>query len=206
MLLERAKNISGWMSETELAFLHTVALSIPDYGKVVEIGSWKGRSTVAICEALKQKNHINLYAVDTFAGDPEILKDGYQIENDEVYEEFQKNTADYPFLTTIRTTSAEASQQFEDESLDWIFIDADHSYDAVCNDVRFWFRKLKYGGILSGHDYPKVAVKRAINTLFGAVNVWDSIWYLKRDRHAPQHRLIPAIEVATRRLLLHQKF
>lgn len=58
-MIERAKKISGWMSEAELLFLYTIASSIPDQGKAVEIGSWKGRSTVAICEALKQKSGIN---------------------------------------------------------------------------------------------------------------------------------------------------
>jgi predicted O-methyltransferase YrrM len=206
-MIERALKISGWMSETELAFLHTIARSITSGGKVVEIGSWKGRSTVAICEALKQKAEINFYAVDTFEGDPEIWKDGHkeEIKDNAVYQEFQENTADYKFLKTIRTTSSEASQQFADESLDWVFIDADHSYDSVCKDVRLWFPKLKYGGLISGHDYTKFAVGLAIKTLFSKVSVWDSIWYVRRHQRSPRNRLFPVMEIAVRRSLLRQK-
>jgi predicted O-methyltransferase YrrM len=207
-MIEKALEISGWMSETELAFLNTIAHSITADGKVVEIGSWKGRSTVAICEALKQKPEVEFYAVDTFEGDPEIWKDGYkeELDNDSIYKEFQKNTAEYGFLKIIRTTSNEASIQFADESLDWVFLDGDHSYDAVCNDVRAWFPKLKYGGLLSGHDYTKFAVGLAIKRLFKNVSVWDSIWYIRRNQRTPENYLIPALEVAGRRLLLHQKF
>ena len=42
---------------------------------------------------------------------------------------------------------------FEDESLDFIYIDANHAYDFVVEDINLWFPKLKKGGIFSGHDY-----------------------------------------------------
>jgi predicted O-methyltransferase YrrM len=208
-MLERAKKISGWMSETELAFLYAIALSISENRKVVEIGSWKGRSTVAICEGLKRKDGVELFAVDTFGGDPEINVQGAfdeEIAQDSIYKEFAENTAEYDFLKTMRASSADACSNFADESLDWIFIDADHSYDAVCRDVRLWFPKLKYGGLLAGHDYGRVAVTRAVKTLFKSVHVWDSIWYLRKNQKASENRLIPAMEVAVRRQLLHQKF
>lgn len=53
----------------------------------------------------------------------------------------------------IRATSKIASEIFEDESLDFIFIDANHAYDFVKEDINLWFPKLKKGGIFSGHDY-----------------------------------------------------
>jgi hypothetical protein len=53
----------------------------------------------------------------------------------------------------IRATSKDASNIFEDNSLDFIYIDANHAYDFVKEDIRIWFPKLKKGGIFSGHDY-----------------------------------------------------
>ena len=53
----------------------------------------------------------------------------------------------------IVSSSHEASKQFEDESLDFVYIDADHRYDAVVDDILVWFPKVRKGGILSGHDY-----------------------------------------------------
>ena len=53
----------------------------------------------------------------------------------------------------VRATSKTASEIFEDESLDFIYIDANHAYDFVVEDINLWFPKLKKGGIFSGHDY-----------------------------------------------------
>ena len=64
----RALSIEGWMTPSELAFLQAIVLSLPRNPSVVEVGSWKGRSTVAICEAL-QITGGRLIAVDTFRGD-----------------------------------------------------------------------------------------------------------------------------------------
>ena len=53
----------------------------------------------------------------------------------------------------IRATSEKAAQIFPDESLDFVYIDADHSYKHVVNDLNLWYPKVKSGGLISGHDY-----------------------------------------------------
>lgn len=59
-----------------------------------------------------------------------------------------------PFnVTIIRSTSMEAVKDVPDESLDFVFIDADHDYEFVRDDVREWAKKVRTGGIVSGHDY-----------------------------------------------------
>ena len=50
-------------------------------------------------------------------------------------------------------TSEEASKHFENESLDFVFIDGLHDYESVKNDISYWYPKVKVGGIISGHDY-----------------------------------------------------
>lgn len=50
----------------------------------------------------------------------------------------------------------EAVKQFEDESLDFVYIDADHSFITSANDVYEWSKKVRKGGIVSGHDYIKM--------------------------------------------------
>ena len=52
-----------------------------------------------------------------------------------------------------RNFSADASQLFSDQSVDFVFIDARHSYDAVLEDLKAWWPKIRPGGILAGHDY-----------------------------------------------------
>lgn len=53
----------------------------------------------------------------------------------------------------MRTTSAEAAQEFSEGSLDFVYLDAQHHYEAVRDDIRLWHRKVKVGGVIGGHDY-----------------------------------------------------
>lgn len=60
----------------------------------------------------------------------------------------------YPYNATIlRKTSMEAIKDFADNSLDFVYIDANHSYKFVTEDITEWAKKVKPGGIVSGHDY-----------------------------------------------------
>lgn len=61
-------------------------------------------------------------------------------------------TTHRPRMSLIRATSAEATNNFEDDSLDFVYIDADHSYDSVISDLSLWWLKIKPGGVLAGHD------------------------------------------------------
>lgn len=57
----------------------------------------------------------------------------------------------------IRKPSLEVSEnEISNETLDLVFIDGDHSYDAVCKDLRFWWNKIKVGGYILGDDYTRV--------------------------------------------------
>ena len=58
-------------------------------------------------------------------------------------------------VTIDRRSSMDAVGDVADESLDFVFIDADHKYISVCNDIREWAKKVRIGGIVSGHDYYK---------------------------------------------------
>jgi len=53
----------------------------------------------------------------------------------------------------VRTTSAKAVSMFDESSLDFVYIDGDHSYEFVRDDIALYYPKVKEGGLLSGHDY-----------------------------------------------------
>ena len=53
----------------------------------------------------------------------------------------------------LRLTSVEAASQFEKSSLDFVYLDAQHHYEAVRDDIRLWLPKVRKGGVLGGHDY-----------------------------------------------------
>ena len=59
-------------------------------------------------------------------------------------------------VTPLRMTSVEASKTFEDKSIDFVFIDAGHTYEEVVEDIKHWLPKVKAGGFIAGHDYYRV--------------------------------------------------
>jgi SAM-dependent methyltransferase len=86
------------------------------------------------------------------------------------------------FYTPMRMTSQDAVHQFDDASLDFVFIDASHEYEDVKDDIRVWIKKVKPGGILAGHDYyingedffP--GVKKAVNESLDNFKTEENCW------------------------------
>jgi predicted O-methyltransferase YrrM/GR25 family glycosyltransferase involved in LPS biosynthesis len=143
----------------------------PSGSNFVEIGSWKGKSSAFMAvEIANSYKNINLYCVDTWEGSvehqgTEELNSLYNIFSDNM-----KPLTDYHI--PLRMTSLEAAKQFENNSLDFVFIDASHEYEDVKNDINAWFPKVKNGGIIAGHDYYVTGhdyfpgVKKAVNEIF----------------------------------------
>jgi predicted O-methyltransferase YrrM len=132
--------------------------------KFVEVGSWKGRSSVFMgVEIINSQKNIEFYCVDTWEGSKE--HEGMEVlKENKLYKEFIKNINPIShIIKPIRMTSNEASSLFLDQTLDFVFIDADHEYKAVKNDIEVWYPKVKSGGIIAGHDYQLSGVKSAIN-------------------------------------------
>lgn len=120
--------------------------------KFVEVGSWKGKSSAFMAvEIANSSKPIKFYCVDTWEGSVEHKQNP---ELSQLYEIFLDNMKPVEsFYIPMRTTSLEAAKQFDDESLDFVFIDASHEYEDVVDDLKAWYPKIKKGGILAGHDY-----------------------------------------------------
>lgn len=79
---------------------------------------------------------------------------GYQRHQDGVFEAAQQNLAPFGDKSHIvRKKSMDALEDFEDESLDFVYIDGHHGFKFVAEDIWEWSKKVKYGGVISGHDY-----------------------------------------------------
>jgi predicted O-methyltransferase YrrM len=92
----------------------------------------------------------------------------------------------------IRKTSMEAVKDFEDESLDFVFIDGNHSFEYVIEDIAQWSKKVRKGGIVSGHDYWNSVDRGAEPKLCqvkDAVDAWTKTnnisWYIARKDKSP---------------------
>ncbi|MFA5154034.1 MAG: class I SAM-dependent methyltransferase [Clostridia bacterium] len=135
----------------------------------VELGAWQGQSIMYLAERVKELNKkIKLYTVDIFTVALQQV-DQTRILGDDFYNAYLKNIEPLKeYINTIRMRTDEAYKLFEDESIDFLFIDADHSFEAVKKDLKLWYPKVKTGGIIAGHDYMWVdgRVAMAVNQFF----------------------------------------
>lgn len=91
---------------------------------------------------------------------------------DKVKDLFLQNIEIYKHkVQFINLPSLDAHHDIPNNSLDYIFIDGDHSYKAVSNDIKFYYSKVKSGGIFAGHDYNLSDVKQAVSEFMQQQNV-----------------------------------
>jgi hypothetical protein len=120
-------------------------------GTGVEVGSFKGEFAKEICKVWAG----NLYMVDVWRGlGSEYLDSSNHNIHTTAYADAMKSIEGYEDRAImIRTDSLNGSSMFENESLDFVYIDANHAYDYVVQDIELWYPKVKKGGYLLGHDY-----------------------------------------------------
>jgi SAM-dependent methyltransferase len=134
--------------------------------KIADIGCWTGTSSILFGEIAKALSG-KLWSIDWFAGSQntnlELAGKYFNIKKI-----FMDNINRFNFgdiITVLDKTSEEASKEFKDNSLDIVFIDADHRYEYIKRDIELWYPKVKIGGLLCGHDC-EILLKNGINTLY----------------------------------------
>lgn len=143
----------------------TLLESLPDtYIAGVEVGVRTGWYLRYILEYTSMKE---VYGVDPWEQNPQLMKRW-----DEAYESAVKLTKPYgDRVKLLRGWSPEITSEFHDDYFNFIYIDAEHTYDAVKKDVNSWWTKLKKGGIMAGHDYGWETVKKAVDEFVEEKNV-----------------------------------
>lgn len=114
-----------------------------------EIGVYKGEFTEKFCKA-----GLKMYAIDpwhSYAGSGRTQRD--QDRQNFLYEHTKRTLAPYNDCTIIRKASMDAVREFKDRSLDFVYIDGDHSFKHVAQDIYEWTWKVRIGGVVAGHDY-----------------------------------------------------
>lgn len=133
----------------------------------VEVGVDRGLYSEVLC---KDNLNLKLYGVDPWISEAFAEGNPYRLQQsyfDGCYAEATKRLEPYN-VTLIKKTSMDALADFEDNSLDFVYIDANHDFVNFIQDLHYWIKKVKIGGIVSGHDYAYYSyskfnhVKRAI--------------------------------------------
>lgn len=168
------KNIYGYF---DFENLYSYIANKFSTGRFIEIGTWLGRSTCFMAETLKELNSpVKFYGVDTFYGERDAT-DQQEIvakEHGCIYHRFWLNMKEagvIDYVTPIKMTSQDAAQLFGDESFEFIFLDAEHHYEDVLNDLKNWWPKLKKGGVMAGHDFNGTGVQKAVVEFFNSLNI-----------------------------------
>ena len=195
------KDLSGWMDGSLGSILKSKVEHLSrDYPLlVVEVGSWKGLSSVCMAETLKTMGftNFNILCVDTWLGAPEFWTYGI----DESHRGVSLNIVDgYPsvfktFTRNVKLSNCHdviapfplSSQQalevckYYKLEADVIYIDASHEYEAVKSDIEGWMQVLKNGGTMFGDDYSQAwpGVVRAVNEQ-GTPEVTGVVWLFKK--------------------------
>lgn len=150
-------NISGWF-DYENVYTQMVAQA-PNTAHFVEVGSWKGKSSAFMAvEIIRSKKQIRFDCVDTWQGSPEHQAGGAFVDEHVIdgtlFDEFVKNMQPVHMnYHAVKLSSTQAAIQYKNQSLDFVFLDGDHSYAAVHEDILAWAPKVKSGGFIGGHDY-----------------------------------------------------
>lgn len=196
-------------------FYSSLAFDVHDGARVVEVGSWQGKSAIYLANQFKAfGKRAHIHCVDTFDGGTDAViqarvrqMGGPDVAHARFQENLRKAQVDW-MVTTHRSPSVDvAASYFKDESVSAVFIDADHSYEAVKADLEAWYPKVKPGGLIAGHDVvwtdpvSQKGVIRAIREFFAdkpleimpAGRIWKSVKYgngdpMFPDSHDPPRR------------------
>ena len=197
--------IEGWLTPNEGELLFTLAKQIKS-GNVVEIGSWKGKSTYYLACGLIQGRGGKVCCVDHHTGSKE-----QRARNDDpinTLNEFTDNMRKYNIGHKIQIYvmgSIEASKEIEG-NIDLIFVDGSHEYEDVKVDFKLWWPRLNQGGIMAFHDsISKSGVSRLIGEIINyrddfrePILVDEITYFIKTNSH-------PEIGKETKKQFLEHK-
>jgi len=167
-------------------FEHPLSVSAPGLlDHIVTLGNDIVGCEIGIC-----KGHTLRYLLDgapnikqVYAIDPYLPYQDWSSYNDKDQmdrwdAESTKVLQDYSHkITWLRTKSDQASKLINDESLDWIFIDGDHSYNGVLTDCKNYYKKVKSKRLFSGHDWQLPEVNQAVKDFRNEFNIVTEIQF-----------------------------
>jgi hypothetical protein len=164
------QNIDGFMNRKNVLLFDKVLQLVPTDCVWVELGAWTGKSVAYCAVELINKNKFGkFFAVDSWQG-CEILQEHELIKTGSIKDIFLKNVKPLSDKITIfEDYSWNAAKEFEDQSIDFCYVDAGHSYEDISKDLKAWWPKIKSGAYFGGDDYVEKfpGVIQAVNEFFG---------------------------------------
>lgn len=150
-ILALVEPIDGWLTPKEGRLLYDLARRSTGRGAIVEIGSWKGKSTIWLGRGSRRGHGVPVYAIDPHTGSPEHRQQYGAIET---VAQFTRNLrrASVDTIVVPRVMTSEAAARAFTEPVELIFIDGAHEYESIKRDFELWFPKVIEGGVMAFHD------------------------------------------------------
>lgn len=152
------RDIDGWFDYASIYYEQIQRAR--DGARFVEVGSWLGKSAAYMGKHIKLSGKkIAFTCVDNFVGGTDGPDNGYASRS-RISESFRpafeanlRACGVDDVVTVLESDSVQAARWFDDNTLDFVWIDADHGAEAVYRDLCAWWPKVKPGGLLAGHDW-----------------------------------------------------
>ncbi len=174
------KHIDGYFDFDDVYQLIVKSCAAADW--IVEVGGYLGKSTCYLGGLIHASGRqMGVLCVDPWPAN--WVVDGKLIAVDpfELWKANVRQSGWESFIFPLRTTSVIASTIIRND-LAAVYIDGDHSYEAVRDDIKAWLPKVRKGGILAGHDYGAgwPGVQKAVHEILGSrVKVMRQSWVFK---------------------------
>lgn len=157
-----------------------------DYTIGVELGVRWGQTSRYLLERCP---NLSMFGVDLMQPLPNNTREGQETYGHWPWEKYRSEVKEimrrWPerFTMLVMDTAA-AAERIPDESLDFVFIDCDHSYEGVKRDIELWGPKVRIGGMITGHDINLESVQRAVGDTIGTHETkgqeWNNIWWVRK--------------------------
>lgn len=158
---------------------------------MIEIGSYMGESTMLFASS----NIFNkIYTIDPHKGNEGFSKT-YGYSWDDVKKQFELNTRYFDNISLISDYSFNVADRFDDNSIDFIYLDGAHNYDSVEKDINLYYPKVKDGGYIGGHDYNERQWPETCKAIHDTIGMpdntfEDSSWIKQKSKKISQKRLV----------------
>ena len=196
-----AGKTEGWLSDNEGAFLFLNARNGPCRGEIVEVGSWKGRSTIWLAKGSKSAKREKIHAIDPHIG-------SYEGKKENTYAQFRKNiraAGVEDHVVSIVSKAEDAAKKWK-KPVRFLWIDGSHNYEDVKRDVLIWEKFLVNGGVIALHDTvfregpTKVSKELIKSGKFSDIGFVDDITFAVKDPEAS--KVSTAFSLLSRELAL----
>jgi SAM-dependent methyltransferase len=166
-------DVEGWLTEAQARRLDRCSRAVPAGGRIVEIGSFRGRSTIVLARAAGEG--VEVVAIDPHLGSdrgPQEIAAQPQL-GEEDTQLFRANLERHGVLGRVRHVRALSSEAPLEDSIDLLYVDGAHRFGPALQDLVRWGAQVRDGGTMLVHDsFSSIGVTLALLTAITPARRW----------------------------------